>query len=69
MRRTLKLFVISAGKPPGARPKPGPELEVEASSHDGLLCAAREAIAERSERIRAVSFTSTGLVAYVEALP
>ena len=69
MRRTLKLFVIPAGKPPGTPPEPGPELELEARSQDGLLSAAHEAIAQRGERLRAVSFTPTGLVAYVEALP
>jgi hypothetical protein len=67
MRRTLKLFIIPAGKSPGTPPEPGPELELESTSEDGLLEAAHAAIAERGERVRAVSFTPTGLVAYVEA--
>ena len=67
MRRTLKLFVIPAGKPPGTPPEPGPELELTATSDDGFLSAAREAIAQRGQRARAVSFTPTGLVAYLEA--
>lgn len=69
MRRTLKLFVIPAGKPPGTPPVPGPELELSATTDDGLLSAARESIAQRSERVRALSFTPTGLVAYVEGVP
>ena len=69
MRRTLKLFVIPAGKPPGTPPAPGPELELTASTEDGLLSAAREAITKRGERVRVVSFTPTGLVAYVEGKP
>ncbi len=66
MRRTLKLFVIPEGRPAGTPPEPGPELELEASSEDGLLAAARAAIAERGQRARALSFTPKGLVAYVE---
>jgi len=67
MRRTLKLFVLPAGKPPGTPPEPGPQLDLEAATEDGLLDAARTAVADRGERLRAVSFTTTGLVAYVEA--
>jgi hypothetical protein len=66
MRRTLKLFVIPAGKPAGSPPEPGPDVELEASSDDAFLAAAHEAIAERGMRARAVSFTPTGLVAYAE---
>jgi hypothetical protein len=67
MRRTLKLFVIPAGKSAGAPPEPGPDVELEAASDDALLTAAHEAIAKRGLRARAVSFTPTGLVAYAEA--
>lgn len=69
MRRTLKLFVIPAGKPAGAppEPEPGPDAELEAAREDALLAAAHEAIAKRGLRARAVSFTPTGLVAYAEA--
>jgi len=67
MRRTLKLFVIPAGKPPGTPPEPGPELEVEAATEDGLRASARALVAERGQRLRSLSFTPTGLVAYVEA--
>jgi hypothetical protein len=67
MRRTLKIFVIPTGKPPGTPPEPGPEIELEARTEDGLLAAAHEHLAKRGQRPRAVSFTPTGLVAYAEA--
>lgn len=64
MRRTLKLFAIPAGKPPGSPPEPG---TVEAATEDGLRGAAGALVAERGQRLRSLSFTPTGLVAYVEA--
>lgn len=67
MRRTLKLFVIPAGKPAGSPPEPGPDIELEAANDDAFLGAAHEAIAKRGLRARAVSFTPIGLVAYAEA--
>jgi len=67
MRRTLKIFVIPAGKPPGTPPEPGPEVELEARTEDGLLAAAHDHLAKRGQRARALSFTPTGLVAYAEA--
>ena len=67
MRRTLKIFVIPPGKPAGAPPEPGPDVELEAPSEDALLAAAHEVLAKRGQRARAVSFTPTGLVAYAEA--
>ena len=36
---------------------------------NSLLSAAREAITKRGDRVRVVSFTPTGLVAYVEGKP
>ncbi len=67
MRRTLRTFVIPAGKPAGTPSGPGPEIELEAHTEDGLLAAAHDALAARGQRVRAVSFTPTGLVAYAEA--
>lgn len=67
MRRTLKLFVIPAGKPLGTPPEPGPELDVEAATEDALRGATRALVAARGQRLRSLSFTPTGLVAYVEA--
>lgn len=40
MRRPLKTFVIPAGKAAGSPPEPGPDVELEAASDDGLLAAA-----------------------------
>ena len=54
MRRTLELFVIPTGKPAGAPPEPGPDVELEAPTEDGLL-AAHEALAKREQRARAIS--------------
>lgn len=67
MRRILKTFVIPDGKPAGTPPEPGPDVELEAPTEDGLLAAAHEALAKRGQRARAVSFSPTGLVAYAEA--
>ncbi|MCL2726528.1 MAG: hypothetical protein FWD69_19080 [Polyangiaceae bacterium] len=66
MRRTLKTFVIPSGKPADTPPEPGPDIELEAASEDGLLLAAHDPLAKQGQRARAVSFTPTGLVAYVE---
>ena len=64
MRRILKTFIMSAA---GSQPEPGPEIELDASSEDGLLLAAHDELAKRGQRARALSFTPTGLVAYAEA--
>ncbi len=68
MRRTLKLFVIPAGKPAGSPPEPATDVELEAASDDALLAAAHEEIAKSGLRVRAVTFTPPGLVAYAEAV-
>ena len=68
MRRILKTFVIPVGASAGTCPTPGPDVELEASTEDVLLAAAHEAITKQGKRARAVSFTPTGLVAYVEAV-
>jgi hypothetical protein len=65
MRRVLKLFVIPVA-PPGAPPEPHTSLEVEASNEDGLRAAAHTAIEALGLRVRAVSFTESGLVGYAE---
>ena len=65
-RHDLKVFVVSPKHPAGP-PRPGPTLSVEASTLDGLLPAAKQALADAGfHRERAISFTPTGLVAYVE---
>ena len=65
-RHDLKVFVVSPKHPAGPT-RPGPTLSVEAPTLDGLLPAAKRALAEAGfGRERAISFTPTGLVAYVE---
>ena len=65
-RHDLKVFLLLKDKPAGP-PRPGPTLAVEAPTLDGLLPAARRALADAGYlRDRAISFTPTGLVAYVE---
>ena len=65
-RHDLKVFVVSPEHPAGPT-RPGPTLSVEAPTLDGLLPAAKLALAEAGfHRERAISFTPTGLVAYVE---
>lgn len=65
MRRVLKIFVVPAGTA-GASPTPDDDVELEAATEDALLRAAHGALAVRGLRVRAVSFTPTGLVAYGE---
>jgi hypothetical protein len=67
MRRVLKLFVIPE-TPPGAPPEPRESLEVEATGEDALRAAAHAAIEALGLRVRAVSFTESGLVGYAEEL-
>lgn len=65
-RHDLKVFVVSPKHLAGPA-RPGPTLSVEAPTLDGLLPAAKQALAEAGfHRERAISFTPTGLVAYVE---
>jgi hypothetical protein len=65
MRSSLRLFFVSAGQPP-VPPEPGPELEVEAKTEDELLQVARDLLVSGGDRIRALSFGTKGLIAYVE---
>ncbi len=66
MKRTIKVFVIPKDKVPGGPPKAAREITVEADNLDGLRTAARTKLAEEGCRIRTISFSSKGLVAYVE---
>lgn len=67
-RHDLKVFLLLKDKPAGP-PRVGPTLVVEAPTLDGLLPAATQALADAGyPRDRAISFTPTGLVAYVEDL-
>jgi hypothetical protein len=65
MRSALQLFLVSSATP-NAPPVPGVVLEVEAETEDALLQAARDLLVSRGHRIRALSFGTKGLIAYVE---
>ncbi|MBT9556698.1 MAG: hypothetical protein IV100_11750 [Myxococcales bacterium] len=65
-RYDLKVFLLAKDEPAGP-PRPGPTLAVEAPTLDGLLPAAKRALADAGHpRARAFYFTPTGLVAHVE---
>jgi hypothetical protein len=68
MRTTVTVFVVPRGLPT-MPPRPGPSLEVEASGVDDLRRSAIGALVARGHRVRCVSFTPTGLLAYVEEAP
>jgi hypothetical protein len=65
-RHDLQVFLLSNAQPAGPA-RPGPTLTIEAATRDGLLTAARRALAEAGfAGARAISFTPAGLVAYIE---
>jgi hypothetical protein len=66
MKRTVRVFTIPKERVPGGPPNPAREVAVEASSLDGVLAAARAKLIEDGHRIRTLSFSAKGLVAYVE---
>ena len=65
-KQQVQVFVIERGLAPAGPPRPADPIEVEARTKDGLLDAARQAVAGPGRQVRSVSFTSSGLVAYVE---
>lgn len=66
MKGRVEVFVITAANGPNGMPQPGGEREVEASTTDALRSVARAVLEEEGYRVRALSFTEDGLVAYVE---
>jgi len=66
MKRRVQVFVIKAADGPNGMPPPGDAREVEADTTDGLREAARADLEREGYRVRALSFTEDGLVAYVE---
>lgn len=66
MKREVQVFIIPKERAPGGPPRPAPSIEVHVATTDGLLAAAREALSAPGRRVRSVSFTPTGLVAYLE---
>ena len=67
MHASVNVFTLPPASAPAGAPTPAPAFVVEASSHDGLRAAARAQLAASGRRVRALSFTPAGLVAYVEA--
>lgn len=67
VRRTLQPYILRPDASPGSPPERSEPFEVEALGVDGLRARAHAELARRGDRVRAVSFTPTGLVAYVEA--
>ncbi len=66
IKRTLKIFVVEPAQLRSA-PQPGPELEVEARSLDGLLEVSARLLWEGGHgKLRSLSYGPEGLVAYVE---
>lgn len=66
MKRRVQVFVIRAADRPIGVPHPADEREVEATTTDGIRAAARSELEADGYRVRALSFTEDGLVAYVE---
>ena len=66
MKRRVQVFVIKAADGPNGMPHPEGEREVEAPTTDALRRTARAALEREGFRVRALSFTEEGLVAYVE---
>ena len=61
MERTLQVFVVADGVP-----RPDGEHAVTADSLDAMAAAARLLLTSLGHRVRCVSFTPTGLLAYTE---
>ncbi|MCP4678725.1 MAG: hypothetical protein GY854_25090 [Deltaproteobacteria bacterium] len=68
-QKTVQVFVISRASAPAGPPSPAGTIEIEATSKDGFLTAARSALEADGLRLRALSFSPTGMVAYVEEVP
>ena len=69
MERTVQVFVIPRDRVPGGPPEPARETVVEAATIDGLAEATRDRLVREGLRVRSISFTRDGLVAYAEEAP
>jgi hypothetical protein len=65
MERIVQVFTVAAD----GLPRPEAQFTVAESGIDDSATAARQVLEKRGRRIRCVSFTSTGLIAYVEPQP
>ena len=66
MERTVQIFIIPRDRVPGGPPEPARQVVVEAATVDGLAHAAHDRLTSEGLRVRSVSFTRDGLVAYAE---
>lgn len=66
MKRTLNIFGISKQRIPGGPAEAAREVKIEATSLDGLRKVAEAKLMSEGYRVRALSFSPTGLIAYVE---
>ena len=66
MQRAVRLFVIAKDRNPAGPPQAGETFSVKATTTDGLRDAVVAEVAERGLRLRSVSFSPKGLVAYAE---
>jgi hypothetical protein len=62
MERTVQVFSVAAD----GLARPEGQFTVPESGIDESATAAKQVLAKQGRRIRCVSFTSTGLLAYVE---
>ena len=63
MQTSVRVFVVAGD----GLPSPESEFTIEAGANpDDTSARARESLVSRGRRVRCVSFTPTGLVAYVE---
>ncbi|MCG8418789.1 MAG: hypothetical protein MJE77_12700 [Proteobacteria bacterium] len=69
MKRIVNLFVLPAGRAPGAPggpPEPAKEFSVEAPTLDQLREVTRTRLIADGYRVRSISFGPRGLIAYAE---
>lgn len=66
MTRTVQVFVIPKERVPAGPPDPAKEIQVEGKSIDGLRAETRRRLEVEGYRVRAISCTADGLIAYVE---
>jgi hypothetical protein len=65
MQRKAQILVVPLS-PPNAPPRPGGERWVEAPTIDALRESLHRELEREGHRVRAVSFTKEGMIAYVE---
>ncbi len=66
MTRTVQIFVIPKERIPAGPPDPAKEIQVEGKSIDELRAETQRRLEADGYRVRAISCTANGLIAYVE---